>query len=83
MKVNLQAKVTIDKKILNVFLEIRLVVLQFQADVKAPDERFWAMMDDEVIPEVRAKIDGKEWSQIPGVKGSRAAYKAFGRNPGR
>ncbi|MCJ0565424.1 hypothetical protein [Enterococcus cecorum] len=52
MKVNLQAKVTIDKKILNVFPEIRLVVLQFQADVKAPDERFWAMMDDEVIPEV-------------------------------
>ncbi|WP_300121159.1 B3/4 domain-containing protein [uncultured Enterococcus sp.] len=32
---------------------------------------------------MRAKIDGKEWSQIPGVKGSRAAYKAFGRNPGR
>ena len=36
-----------------------------------------------MIPQVRAKIDGKEWSQIPGVKGSRAAYKAFGRNPGR
>ena len=36
-----------------------------------------------MIPRVRAKIDGKEWSQIPGVKGSRAAYKAFGRNPGR
>ena len=38
-----------------------------------------AMMDNEVIPRVKAKIDGKEWSQIPGVKGS----KAFGRNPGR
>lgn len=79
----LQTKVTIDEKILNVYPEIRLGVLQFQADVKAPDERFWAMMDDEVIPQVRAKIDGKEWSQIPGVKGSRAAYKAFGRNPDR
>ena len=42
-----------------------------------------AMMDNEVIPRVKAKIDEKEWSQIPGVKGSRAAYKAFGRNPGR
>lgn len=51
--------------------------------MKSPDERFWAMMDDEVIPQVRAKIDGKEWSQITGVKGSWAAYKAFGRNPGR
>lgn len=36
-----------------------------------------------MIPRVRAKIDGKEWSQIPGVKGSGAAYKSFGCYPGR
>ena len=40
-------------------------------------------MDAEVLPEVRKEIEGKEWGQIPGVKGSRLAYKAFGRNPGR
>ena len=40
-------------------------------------------MDGEVLPEVRRAIEGKEWSEIPGVRGSRAAYKAFGRNPGR
>nr|WP_282916369.1 hypothetical protein [Enterococcus cecorum] len=39
----MQAKVTIDEKILNVFPEISLGVLQFQADLKAPDERFWTM----------------------------------------
>ncbi|MBQ5675217.1 MAG: hypothetical protein IIV45_09090 [Lachnospiraceae bacterium] len=31
----------------------------------------------------KKSIEGKEWSEIPGVKGSRAVYKAFGRNPGR
>ena len=40
-------------------------------------------MDGDAIPKVLSAIDGKEWSDIPGVKGSRAAYKAFGRNPGR
>ncbi len=40
-------------------------------------------MNTEVLPQVRSGIEGKEWSEIPGIKGSRAAYKAFGRNPGR
>ena len=40
-------------------------------------------MNTEVLPQVRSAIEGKEWSELPGIKGSRAAYKAFGRNPGR
>lgn len=40
-------------------------------------------MNEKLLPDVRKNIEGKEWSEIPGVKGSRAAYKAFGRNPGR
>ena len=32
---------------------------------------------------MRSCIERKEWNEIPGIKGSRAAYKAFGRNPGR
>lgn len=40
-------------------------------------------MDTELLPQIRASIEGKQWSEIPGIRGSRAAYKAFGRNPGR
>lgn len=40
-------------------------------------------MDEEVLPKIREEIEGREWSEIPGIRGSRAAYKAFGRNPGR
>lgn len=32
---------------------------------------------------MRSAIEGREWGDIPGVRGSCAAYKAFGRNPGR
>ena len=75
--------VTIDKKLYEVYPEIRLGCMRFSADVKEPADEFWKYMDEEVVPRIRQSIDGMEWGQIPGVKGSRAAYKAFGRNPGR
>ena len=75
--------VSIDNVLFSVYSEIRLGLLRFHADVKAPDDRFWDHMDTEVLPQVRSCIEEKEWNEIPGIKGSRAAYRAFGRNPGR
>lgn len=75
--------VSIEKILFPVYPEIRLGLIRFQADVKEPEQRFWNYMDGEVLPQVRSSIEGKEWSEIPGIRGSRAAYKAFGRNPGR
>ena len=75
--------ISIDKELLSVYPEIRLGLLRFHADVEEPDDQFWSFMNEEVLPLVRNNIEGKEWSEISGIKGSRAAYKAFGRNPGR
>ena len=79
----MQCEVKIDPQLWKVYPEIRLGVMQFTAAVQEPDGRFWSHMDKEVLPQVRQAIEGKEWSEIPGIRGSRAAYKAFGRNPGR
>ena len=76
-------QVSIDKNLYQVYPEIRLGLMRFQADVKEPDPAFWAHMDQEVLPRVRKAIEGKAWAEIPVIKGSRAAYKAFGRKPGR
>ena len=76
-------KIEIDKQLFSVYPEIRLGLLHFQADVKEPDPAFWEYMNNDVLPKVRNNIEGKEWSEIPGIRGSRAVYKAFGRNPGR
>lgn len=76
-------KIGIDNQLFSVYSEIRLGLLHFQAAVKESDSAFWKYMDNDVLPKVRSSISGKEWSEIPGIKGSRAAYKAFGRNPGR
>lgn len=75
--------VSIDKELFSVYPEIRLGLLRFHAAVKAPDNHFWDYMNTEIVPQVRSSIEDKEWSEIPGIRGSRAAYKAFGRNPGR
>lgn len=75
--------VKIDNKLYETYSDIRLGLLQFKADVKESDDNFWEYMNHEVQPQVKKAIEGKEWNQISGVKGSRAAYKAFGRNPGR
>ena len=75
--------VKIDNKLFEIYSDIRLGLLRFKAEVKEPDSSFWKYMSNEVQPQIKNKIEGKEWNDISGVKGSRAAYKAFGRNPGR
>ena len=75
--------VTINSQLFDVYPDIRLGLMRFKADVEKSDDNFWSYMENEVLPKVREAIDGKEWSEIPGVGTSRAAYKAFGRNPGR
>ncbi|MGI6107204.1 MAG: B3/4 domain-containing protein [Lachnospiraceae bacterium] len=76
-------EIAIDRNLFSVYPEIRLGSLQFCAEVKPSDDAFWNTLDQNEIPAVRERISGKEWSEIPGVRGSRLAYKAFGRNPGR
>lgn len=76
-------KIKIDDQLNSVYPDIRLGLLQFQADVKESDKNFWECMNHTVLFQVQKTIEGKQWNEIPGVKGSRAAYKAFGRNPGR
>lgn len=75
--------VKIDNRLYEIYSDIRLGLLQFKAEVKESDNGFWNYMNHEVLPQIRNAIEGKEWNDIPGVRGSRAAYKAFGRNPGR
>lgn len=75
--------VHIDYKLKETYSSIRLGLISFTAQVTSSNDDFWNMFDHNIVPEVRQRIEGKSWSQISGVRGSRAAYKAFGRDPGR
>lgn len=76
-------EVSIDEKLLSVYPEIRLGCMRFTAQVEPSSDTFWTYMDQEVLPQIRTDLGDKAWGDIPGVRGSRLAYKAFGRNPGR
>jgi DNA/RNA-binding domain of Phe-tRNA-synthetase-like protein len=76
-------EVSVDKRLLEVYPEIRLGCMRFTVDVTASSDDFWKYMKEDVLPDVLRKIGDKGWSEIPGVRGSRLAYKVFGRNPGR
>lgn len=76
-------KVMIDDNLFKTYPDIRLGLMQFHAEIQKTNDDFWNYMNSEVLPKVRQEVEGKEWSEIPGIRGSRAAYKAFGRNPGR
>ena len=69
--------VSIDKDLFTVYSEIRLGLLRFHVDVKASDDHFWDYMNTEVLSQVRSGIEGKEWSEIPGIKGSRCAQREW------
>lgn len=79
----MKCEVTIDESLFETYSDIRLGLIRFDVEVKSSDEKFWRYMDTEVLPQVREAVEDRQWSEIPGIRGSRAAYKAFGRNPGR
>ena len=66
--------VTIDKQLFDVYPDIRLGLMRFKADVEKSDDNFWSYMENEVLPEVREAIEGKEWSEIPGVGTSQSYF---------
>ena len=79
----MQREITIDSRLFAVYPDIRLGVMQFRADVREPSEDFWSYMRASVLPQAREAITGRQWGEIPGIRGSRAAYRAFGRDPAR
>jgi len=54
-------EIQIDKQLFLTYSEIRLGVLHFHAEVKESDNAFWTYMNNEIIPQVKNKIEGKEW----------------------
>lgn len=73
----------IDPTLYQTYASIRLGCMRFSAQVKPSEASFWHHLNTEVFPSVRENIHGKAWSEISGVRGSRLAYKAFGRDAAR
>lgn len=79
----MRPEVKIDQSLYDTYKEIRLGCIHLRAEVKEPDDRFWAYMDEEICPKWAAYLGEHELPEIEGIRGSREAYKAFGRSPSK
>lgn len=49
-------EVRIDPKLFDTYPDIRLGLIRFQADIQPPDAAFWAYLDAEILPQIRAAL---------------------------
>ena len=75
--------ISIDPLVKKMYPWVRLGCLRFAAEVREPDEIFGRYLEEEVLPRVKAETADRAWGEIPGVRGSRRAYRVFGWEPSR
>lgn len=74
---------TIDKAMKDVWPDTRVGCLQYQVKVEKKNEELWKYLKKDIFKKTRDDIFDYGINDIPNVKESRAAYKAFGKDPSR
>ena len=75
--------VAIDPALKERYPQIRLGCLAYEAKVEKENPALWAEMESRVVPETLQLLEEKGLTGLEGIRSSREAYKAFGRNPTR
>ena len=76
-------QLTIDARLRALYPSVRLGCVRYRAEVGEGNPRLWELMERETIPAVRARLEGTPLPQFDNIRESRAAYKAFGKDPKR
>ena len=74
---------TIDKTMKEIWPDTRVGCLQYRVKVEKKNEELWKYLKKDIFKKTRDAIFDYGINGIPNVKESRAAYKAFGKDPGR
>ena len=79
MKKNL----VIDRGMKELWPEVRVGCLQYRVKVEKKNEEMWKYLKRDIIKKVKDAIFDYGINEIPNIRDSRAAYKAFGKDPSR
>lgn len=79
MKKNL----VIDRGMKELWPEVRVGCLQYRVKVEKENEEMWKYLKRDIIKKVKDAIFDYGINEIPNIRESRAAYKAFGKDPSR
>ncbi len=75
--------VTLDPSLLARWPRTRLGLLFCRVRVLPPREDIWTFYAREIAPDLTARLASRELSAFPPIADARAAFKAFGADPGR
>lgn len=73
----------IDREMKEKWPAVRVGCMRYTVAVEKKNEALWTYMKKEVFKKVRDEIFDCGITEIPGIKESRAAYRAFGKDPSR
>lgn len=75
-------KIIIDEKINEKCNQVVIGSIEAYVNVKEDNEQLWSLIEERV-KEIENNVDVKKISMIKNIADSRAAYKAFGKDPSR
>lgn len=79
MKKNL----VIDSNMKELWPAVRVGCLQYRVKVEKKNEEMWKYLKRDIFKKVKDAVFDYGINEIPNIKESRAAYKAFGKDPSR
>lgn len=75
--------VVINEEMKNKWPAVRVGCLQYRVNVGKKNEELWKYLKQHTFKEVRNQLFDYSVNEIPNIKESRSAYKAFGKDPSR
>jgi DNA/RNA-binding domain of Phe-tRNA-synthetase-like protein len=79
----MKLELVIDEAMKQKWQYTRVGCLQYRTEVQEKSEELWKHLKEKVYKNVRDNIFDYGIQEIPNIKESRAAYKAFGKDPNR
>lgn len=76
-------KITIDETMKKLWPATRVGCFQYRVKVEQKNEELWKYLKKNIFPKTRDAIFDYGVNEIPNIKESRLAYKAFGKDPSR
>ena len=76
-------KILIDEKMKEKYTNVRLGCIRYTAQVKETNAELWDVIDNTVSPKLISHMETINVTEFKNIVSSRAAYKAFGKDPGR
>lgn len=79
----MRKNLVIDSRMKELWPAVRVGCLQYQVQVEKKNPELWAYLKKEIYRKAKDAIFDYGVNEIPNIKESRAAYKAFGKDPSR